>query len=365
MRIAFLFTQLEVGGAQTRVMQTAAEMRARGHDVDVYALYKARDAFIDQPKSILSRSKNPLSILFGLLRFWFVLLSRNYEIVITNTAPANIAGCTVAALAFRKTRIAWQTQPPARLSRALQLLDHFCGRIGIYTASVANSHWTRTCFEGRSAAYRRRMHVIVNGLNPRVDSRSKEACRAAVGVSCSEKIVVTVGRLSRQKGQDTLFRAMKAVPDARLVVIGDGELRADYVRLVEQLQLGDRISFTGEIPGEQVATYLKAADLFAFPSRWETFGLAVVEAAAAEIPLVCSDLDVLKEVVRLDTGEFAARLVPVDDPSALASEIQRLLASPEDMAKLSRLSARLKTAHSLSVHVDNILSLVERLNANR
>ncbi|MFN3701829.1 MAG: glycosyltransferase family 4 protein [Alphaproteobacteria bacterium] len=365
MKIAFLFTQLEVGGAQTRVMQTANELRARGHSVDVFSIYQARPCFEDEEKTILSASKRPQHVLMGIFRLWRKLRAEKYDAFITNTAPANIIGNAVAFFAGQRRRISWQTQPPERINKLFQTIDHLWGSLGIYNATVANSAWTRSCFNGRRASYLRRMRTIMNGITPRVDMRSKSEARDALGIQASERVIVTVGRLSKQKGQDTLIRAMALIQDARLYVVGDGELRQELQHLAVEVGVADRVMFVGEIPGEMVATYLRAADIFAFPSRWETFGLAVIEAAGSGIPIISSDLDVLKEVLSLEDGKICAAFFPVDDAVELSEKVNFVLSSQEEAVRLGGLSLQVSGRHTLERHVDKILDLISDLPAGR
>ncbi|MCA3445170.1 MAG: glycosyltransferase family 4 protein [Rhodobacter sp.] len=353
-----LFTQLETGGAQTRTFQTAGELRLRGHEVSVFSIYKARDCFEDESRTILADGKSAGQVVKAAIRFWRELRRVRYDVVICNTAPANLFGCLLALLAGVRVRLSWQTQPPQRLSSAVQALDHLWGRLGIYTRTVANSEWTRTCFAGRCPAYLARMRTVPDGIAARIEDRTRQEVRAELGIQPDVALIVTAGRLSRQKGHDTLIRAMSMISDARLLVLGDGELRDDLKALIDQHQLADRVRLVGEVPGPMVAAYLRATDVFAFPSRWETFGLAVIEAAANGIPLVTSDLDVLREVLLLPDGRLACRMAPVDQAEPLAAEIASVLSQPELAQTLSAMSLEVAKMHSLAKHVDRIETLI-------
>jgi glycosyltransferase involved in cell wall biosynthesis len=365
MKICFLLTQFEVGGAQTRVFQTATELRGQGHTVDILALYEARPCFLDQPKTILSPSKNPIQLLLGIFKLWGILVREHYDVFISNTAPANILGNAVAFLAAQPRRISWQTQPPERLNPIYQFIDHLFGTIGIYTRTVANSEWTRSRFQFRSEYYQARMRTIMNGLNPRVDARSKAITRASLNIPLDKRIIVSVGRLSRQKGHETIITALGALPDVYHYIVGDGELKEALRTQAKYLGVENRVVFCGEVDGDQVAAYLRAGDVFCFPSRWETFGLALVEAAASGIPILATQLDVVGEVLRLEDGTIAGELVGVDDVGGWSSAISRVLYDSVHAEKLSSLSLKLRDRHSLSGHVKNILALIEEIDATR
>src|SRR5690606_35699360 len=145
-------------------------------------------------------------------------------------------------------------------------------------------------------------------------------------------------RLSVQKGQNTLIRALSQVPSVSLLLIGSGELRDQLVELAVSQGVTDRVSFSGEFSGNDVSRYLHEAYTFVFPSRWEPFGLAVVEAASVGLPIIASDIPVLREVL-YNGDEPCAAFVPVDQPELWASQIARLAgASSDERLAQSRLS---------------------------
>jgi len=101
---------------------------------------------------------------------------------------------------------------------------------------------------------------------------------------------------------------------------------------------------------------LVALDVFAFPSRAETFGLAAVEAGQAGIPIVANDLPVLREVLNID-GQAAAHFVDVKDDTAFASAVEAILTQPEKAAALGAVGRQLKDKYSL----DHMIDVYEQL----
>src|SRR5207244_12000408 len=126
-----------------------------------------------------------------------------------------------------------------------------------------------------------------------------------------------------QKGYDVLLHALSALPDAALVLVGDGPERRALEALASSLGLDERVLFAGW--QAQPRRYLTTVDVFALPSRFEGFPLAVVEAMLAELPVVASDVGSVPEAVR--EGETGL-LVPPDDPARLAAALRRLPAEP-------------------------------------
>ncbi|HYN55094.1 MAG TPA: glycosyltransferase [Methylotenera sp.] len=150
-------------------------------------------------------------------------------------------------------------------------------------------------------------------------------------------IVGNVGRLHHDKDQATLIRGFhKALINlpvkSLLVIMGSGPLESDLKALVASLGIGDHVVFTGKIA--EARKYFKAFDVFALTSDHEPFGMVLLEAMAAGVPLICSDCGGGAEVVR-DIGE----LFPLGSADALATSLIRK--SEEDQTNASRLLKKL------------------------
>ena len=157
--------------------------------------------------------------------------------------------------------------------------------------------------------------------------------RKRLGLLPDTPVVVCTGRMVRRKGQDTLVRAWPAVlaevPDARLVLVGEGPRRAHVEELAERLGVADSVIVTGGVPWEDLPAYFDAADVFAMPCRTRVFGLEVeafgivfLEAAACGVPVVVGRSGGAPETVV--PGETGA-LVDPRDPGALAGVLVGLL----------------------------------------
>ena len=146
-----------------------------------------------------------------------------------------------------------------------------------------------------------------------------------------DKVMVSIGRLAPEKNWETLLKAAGKVcqthADLRVVLIGDGPDKKNLQKLATELGIGERVIFTGELPFEEISTYLKAADFFGFASVTETQGLVTMEAMAAGLPVVAVDASGTRDIV--DNGEQGF-LVP-NDADALAASINQLMESPEKM----------------------------------
>ncbi len=172
-----------------------------------------------------------------------------------------------------------------------------------------------------------RIRTIPYGLDPPGVIRSAREIWKQLGPEDGTALVVSVGRLTKQKGHRHLLRAWpvvaRSMPHARLLVVGEGSWQARLTEEARALGVSDSVIFTGW--RSDVAAILAAADLFVHPSLWEGFGLAILEAMAAGTCVVASRVSTIPELV-LD-GETGS-LVPPGDSRALADTILRLLADP-------------------------------------
>ena len=131
------------------------------------------------------------------------------------------------------------------------------------------------------------------GSTRRRRRRHREEARRRFDLPLSQPLLLNVGRLAPQKNQELLIRALANLPHAHLVLAGGG-LKADaYRALAVTLGVSDRLHILGALPPGDIADLYLAADLFVFPSTWETFGIAAVEAAMVGMPMVVADLPVL------------------------------------------------------------------------
>lgn len=174
------------------------------------------------------------------------------------------------------------------------------------------------------------IEVILNGVDFArfAAAGSGDALRASLGIPPGAKVIASVGRISRQKASDDVMRAARMVCDARpdcvFVVAGaDDDPFAPTVRqMVTDLHLEDRVVFTGHL--SDVAPLYALADVVVMPSRWEGFGLVLVEAMASGTPLVTTAVGPIPEVV----GEGAALMIPPDSPAELGRAILAVLDDP-------------------------------------
>ncbi len=164
---------------------------------------------------------------------------------------------------------------------------------------------------------------------------AKEDLRRSLGVADAQPLLLNVARITNGKGQHLLIPMMREVrprhPQAKLLLVGDGELRTDLEKQVRDEGLDSAVVMPGR--RDDIPALLGIADVFVFPSFSEGFPLSVLEAMAAGLPIAAFDLPSFAE---LGEGRASMALAPVGDGPALTRTVLDLLADPERMHAMSR-----------------------------
>lgn len=215
---------------------------------------------------------------------------------------------------------------------------------------LANPAWQRYVFARRQLARKGNLFLCASGfLKHKILALGFPAERSKVhyiGVDLAaitprmpaeeDDIILHVARLEPVKGTLFLLRAFAeiaaAVPGTKLVIIGDGKLRAKLEREARQAGLGARIEFLGAQPHDVVLAWMRRAAIVAIPSirtgsgREEGLGMAMLEAAACSVPVIGSEVGGIPEGIEDERTGF---LVPEQDSSALAAKLLVLLQDSE------------------------------------
>jgi glycosyltransferase-like protein len=207
---------------------------------------------------------------------------------------------------------------------------------------VVSEEWRRILRE----EYRVGAEVVRNGVDPSrfppVSAARVAQLRASVGAR-DRFVLLSVGGIEPRKGSKALFRALGLLRgqglDPVLVILGGHSFR-DYAAYRDEalallpdlgLAVGTDIVELGTVTDAVLAGWYRSADALAYPSTVEGFGLAALEALAAELPVVASDLPVFREFL---TDGQDALLPPVDDPVALSVALRQVLTDPRLRATL-------------------------------
>lgn len=212
-----------------------------------------------------------------------------------------------------------------------------------------------------------RNHVIEHGFEADRVERVRLFARRLTIEKAPERVpgqIVFAGTLVRAKGIDVLLNALaKVTSNFHLQIIGQGHQRSRFEELAQQLGLADRVTFKGSMSASELAPILAASQFLVFPSITpETFGLIGVEALSLGTPVIASDVGGISQWLR--HGENGL-LVPPNDSSALAMEIEQLLRSPERCRELGSNGQRDASEWCLANSVDDLERVLDDLMGAR
>lgn len=205
------------------------------------------------------------------------------------------------------------------------------------------------------------IHVVPSGVIPEPDAAGGDGPRTEFGIGENEPILLSIAHLTPEKGHDILLQAMAIVADhlpaIRLVVVGDGQCRADLEALAERLGIERQVIFTGF--RDDVGAFYDMAAGFVSSSTAEGLGSAVLDALAAGVPVVAAAAGGIPEII--ENGRTGI-LVPPASPEALARGIVDLFEQPrlaDEMAARGRQLVR--SRFSVDAMVDGTLAVYRRL----
>lgn len=376
MKVLFIVTKSEAGGAQTHVYQMARALRERGHEPAIMA----------QPDGWLASAASELELVF---------LPNPY---LTNriSAPADIRAAVCLVKAVRRlrpdllschsskagviTRLAVRGKVPTvftahgwgfaeRGPLASQLMfvpaEKLAARYAHRIICVSN-HIREVALRYRIAPPGK-LTVIHNGAEQCESVRPNPERRSG------PVDILFVGRLVSQKDPETLLRACAALPEAvlqriRLRLIGEGDKRQELERLIRRHGLHGRVELPGALERKSVLDALRQADIFVLTSHYEGLPRTVLEAMHAGLPIIATAVPGIAELFESDQEDDDAPVgIPVGENNhrAVAAAIERLVTNPELRAAMGAAARqRARRRFSLDRMVEETVQIYDSVMSN-
>jgi len=212
----------------------------------------------------------------------------------------------------------------------------------------------------RKCEIRKQIVVISTGIDlenfKNIDGNS---FRRKYNISFKDKLLVSIGRLGKEKNLEFLIKVLTKIPNEniKLLLVGDGPEKENIKKLAQKLNLKNRIIFTGYVPRKIIPQLLSTADIFIFASKTETQGLVLLEAAAAQKPIIALADAVVKEFVQDNVNGF---ITPAS-PSLFANKIEELLNNEKLYYKFSQASLRIAQKFSATNQTKKLLEVYQKL----
>ncbi len=350
------------GGVTEHILHLAREFQRRGHGVKIIAPSSKSDhaPWIDVEVYKIGRPV-PISVSGSVARispFWHrgrriqkILRQECFDVIHLHE-PLMPALCPMVLWHSRAVNVGTFHAYRERFSGyryGKPLLRRFFDRIdGLMAVSQAARDYVHQYFPGQYT-------VIPNGIDlARFAAADLEPLPQ---YQDGYHNILFVGRIEKRKGLEYLLQAFprvqEACPNSRLIVVGEGRLRAGLQRIAAESGLSD-VVFTGFVPAEELPRYHRTAQVFCVPATgFESFGIALLEAMAAGLPVVASDIVGFRQVVSHGGDGL---LVSPRDPEALARALILLLRN-QDLCRSMSLRGREKaTLYDWNVIADQVLA---------
>ncbi len=378
LRVMQIILDLELAGAQEVVRTLAEYLQVEGCVVTVCSfsdgLMRQRLEQLGVQVEILSRPRYTIvNLPMFLLEMWYIRselqqLVETYHIEIIQTHLLEVLDFVVLSLQNPTLKIFWTIHNvemlptmPGRLLEAKRVVYRWLYRwLGhkVDGFIAVSNEVSESIIKELGEELRPKVFTINNGmriLNSGFDSKIENPK--------SKILILTVGRLTEQKGHCYLIEAVAAVlpmyPNIEFLLVGEGELADELEAQAEQSGYGDHIHFLGR--RNDVLALLAEADMFVLPSLWEGLSIALLEAMAAGKPIVATAVSGTTQVMA--HGQTGL-IVPPADGAALAAAINQLLANPTQAHALGQAARQhVSTHYSAEKQAKEHLALYRKIGA--
>jgi len=263
------------------------------------------------------------------------------ELIISTPGPVGLVGLAAAKLFGLRTSAIYHTDFPqyVRILMDDESIESLAWQYMHWFYSCADRLYSNSRFYAELWQARgipaERLHILPRGLDRDLFSPAKRDPKFWSSRGLKPPVVLYVGRISKEKDLDILPAVQRELNSmgvrCSFALVGDGPYRTELQALMPE------VVFTGVLTGSELGAAYASADVFLFPSTTDTYGNVVVEAAAAGLPVVVSDVGGPRELVR---SGIPGEVCPARNARAFAEAVARLLASPPPPAprELSALS---------------------------
>lgn len=355
-RIAFLIPNLAGGGAERVALTLVRAFVDRGHEVDLLVMEKRGELVGQVPDKVRLvdlRTRRTRQVLAPLVRY---LRDRRPDALQVSMWPLTIIGIAAARLARTGTRCV--VSDHAVLSDHYAPSKHFGLGASVrlfYPMADARVGVSKGAVEDLARLSRldpSSFTIIANPISFPAEAKRRADVEAMWG-DCGKRIL-TVGQLKVEKDHSLLIRAFARLPrsaNAKLMIVGEGDLRPMLLKLAEEQGVADRVILPGYVVDPW--PFYASADLFVLSSREESFGLVLVEALYAGLPIISTATTGASDV--LENGRWGW-LVPRGDEEGLADILREEPKSAPDRNALRRRAEELSGQATVDAYLSLLLA---------
>lgn len=299
--------------------------------------------------------------LMGYRRLVTFLRTNNIDVIHTHLFAANTVGRIAGWLAGVPAIISTEHNTYVNKSRAWNAVDSLLARVTSKIVAVSDSVLTHSSTQTGvdTSLYERIPNCVPIDRIRSLDEEEKAEKRNALGIEPDSPVILSVGRLTEQKGFSYLLRAarevVRKIPQAVFLVAGKGELREELESEIGVLGLDQSVRLLGF--RNDVYDLMQISSVFAMSSLWEGLPVTLIEAGACKLPVVATAVGGIMEVI--ESGKNGL-IVPIGDEQALAKGLISVLSSPEARTQMGICARQLAETHFSGPAVARRIELLYR-----
>lgn len=380
-KILHVITRLILGGAQENTLATIAGLSGRGRDVYLVTgpPIGPEGSLMEEAEKLgvkvilipeMRREINPFLDLVSFLKLYFIMLRWKFGIVHTHSSKAGILGRLAAKLAGVRVVVhtihglPFHPYQNKLLNFSYVMLERIAGVFTDRIITVCEAMKEKAISAGIGP--RGKFVTIYSGMNLtpflEVEGDVSEK-RRELGIKNGEMVIGKIGRFFPLKGHEYLIKAapgvVKAFPNVKFLLVGDGILRDKLLAEIRKLRLEDKFVFTGLVSRDDIPLLISVMDILVHTSVREGLARVLPQAIACRKPVISFDIDGAGEVVI--PGETGL-LVPPENVGALSKAIIDVLSDTERLKKMGKRGYKLvDPAFRTETMVDRIDNLYQQL----
>jgi hypothetical protein len=358
MKILHIINNLEIGGAEKLLTEILPKINNYANIEASLYLLNSKDTslklnLIENKVKILGDNKKGFLNIKNLVKLLRVV--KKYDVIHIHLFPAQYLILILKIIFPNKKYVTTEhsTHNRRRNIKLLRLLEKLV--YSLYDKVICISEATKLNLIQWIKSQNNNKYIIINNGVDINKFKNGNAYDKSLFFSKEDKIVCMVGRLTEQKDQATIIKAMNELPEnIKLLLVGEGIKRGYLENMVKNYNLEKRIKFLGN--RDDIPNILKTIDISIISSNWEGFGLVAVEGMAAGKPIIASNVEGLKEVV-----SGAGLLFEKGNHKELANLIKKLLENEAYYKEVLNKCIKRAKKYDIDVMVEKYLEVYQEM----